>query len=162
MDCSPPGSSVHGILQARILKWVAMLSSRGSSQPRDRTWVSCNSWIAGRLFTAEPPGKTEWCLPFSYWASHSTYMGNRVFWHPFCCPSRSINSRTSPSAVGLQVVCKSLLHFWYRLILYMLSPTHTESLIILWWTASDVKGLLATFTYYPMIWVGGKGALPSF
>ena len=35
MDCSPPGSSVHGILQARILEWVAMPSSRGSSQPRD-------------------------------------------------------------------------------------------------------------------------------
>ena len=35
MDCSPPGSSVHGILQARILEWVAMLSSWGSYQPRD-------------------------------------------------------------------------------------------------------------------------------
>ena len=45
-DCSPPGSSLHGILQARILEWVAMPSSRGSSQPRDRThvsYVSCNS-----------------------------------------------------------------------------------------------------------------------
>ena len=43
MDCSPPGSSVHGILQARILKWVVILSSRGSSQPRDQTTshVSC-------------------------------------------------------------------------------------------------------------------------
>ena len=40
MDCSPPGSSVHGILQARILEWVAMISSRGSSPPRDRTQVS--------------------------------------------------------------------------------------------------------------------------
>ena len=36
MDCSPPGSSVHGILQARILEWVAISSSRGSSQPRDQ------------------------------------------------------------------------------------------------------------------------------
>ena len=35
MDCNLPGSSVHGILQARILEWVAMLTSRGSSQPRD-------------------------------------------------------------------------------------------------------------------------------
>ena len=35
LDCSPQGSSVHGILQARTLEWVAMLSSRGSSQPRD-------------------------------------------------------------------------------------------------------------------------------
>ena len=45
---SPPGSSVHGILQARILEWVAIPFSRGSSQPRDQTWVSC---IAGRFFT---------------------------------------------------------------------------------------------------------------
>ena len=41
MDCSPPGSSVHGILQARILEWVAIPSSRGSSQPRNRTGISC-------------------------------------------------------------------------------------------------------------------------
>ena len=54
MDCSPPGSSVHGILQARILEWVVMPSSRGSSQPRDRT---CVSWIASGFFTTEPPGK---------------------------------------------------------------------------------------------------------
>ena len=46
MDCSPPVSSVHGILQARILEWVAISFSRGSSQPRD-TQVSC---IAGRRF----------------------------------------------------------------------------------------------------------------
>ena len=48
MDYSLPGSSVHEILQARILEWVAMPSSRGSSQPRDQTQVSC---IAGRFFT---------------------------------------------------------------------------------------------------------------
>ena len=40
-DCSPPGSSVHGILQARILEWVAISFSRGSSRPRDRTCISC-------------------------------------------------------------------------------------------------------------------------
>ena len=48
VDCSPPGSSVQGILQARILEWVALPSSRGSSRPRDQTQVSC---IAGRFFT---------------------------------------------------------------------------------------------------------------
>ena len=46
MDCSLPGSSVHGILQARILEWVAISFSRGSSWPRNRTPVSC---IAGRF-----------------------------------------------------------------------------------------------------------------
>ena len=47
VDCSLPGSSIHGILQARILEWVAISFSRGSSQPRDQTQVSC---IAGRCF----------------------------------------------------------------------------------------------------------------
>ena len=47
MNCSPPGSSVHGIFQARILEWVAISFFRGSSQPRDQTQVSC---IAGRCF----------------------------------------------------------------------------------------------------------------
>ena len=51
MDCSPLDSSVHGILQARILQWVAISFSRESSRPRDRTHVSC---IAGRFFTTEP------------------------------------------------------------------------------------------------------------
>ena len=48
MACSLPGSSVHGILQARILEWVAIPFSRGSSQPRDRSQVFCT---AGRFFT---------------------------------------------------------------------------------------------------------------
>ena len=47
VDCSSPGSSVHGILQERILEWVAIPFSRGSSPPRDRTRVSC---IPGRCF----------------------------------------------------------------------------------------------------------------
>ena len=47
-DCSPPGSSVHGILQARILEWVATPFSRGSPRPRDQTRVS---HLAGRFFT---------------------------------------------------------------------------------------------------------------
>ena len=48
MDYSLPGSCVHGISQARILEWVAIFLSRGSSWPRVQTWVSC---IAGRCFT---------------------------------------------------------------------------------------------------------------
>ena len=54
MDCRLPGSSVHGILQARILEWVAISFSRGSSQPRDITCISC---LVGRFFTTEPPEK---------------------------------------------------------------------------------------------------------
>ena len=54
VDCSPPGSSVHGILQARILEWVAISFSRGSSWPRVQTWVS---HIAADALTSEPQGK---------------------------------------------------------------------------------------------------------
>ena len=57
VDCNLPGSSVHGILQVRILEWVVMPSSRGSSQPRDQTHVF-GSCIAGGFFTSEPQGKT--------------------------------------------------------------------------------------------------------
>ena len=53
MNCNSSGSSVHGIFLARILEWVAIPSCRGSSQPRDWTWLSCT---AGRFFTTEPPG----------------------------------------------------------------------------------------------------------
>ena len=57
MNCSPSVSSVHGILQARILEWVAISSSRGSSRPRDLTCFSCGSCIASRFFITESPGK---------------------------------------------------------------------------------------------------------
>ena len=57
MDCSLQDFSVHGILQARILEWVAMPSSRGSSQTRDRTWVSC---IAGGFLMHWATRKALW------------------------------------------------------------------------------------------------------
>ena len=62
VNCSPPGTTVHGIFQARILEWVAMPSSRGSSWPGDRTSVSCLlHWQACALLLA-PPGN-----PISYY-----------------------------------------------------------------------------------------------
>ena len=66
MDCSPPGSSDHGILQARMLSWVAIPFSRGSSQLRVEAWVSS---IASRFFTvwAKPGPKDE-----AMWASEET------------------------------------------------------------------------------------------
>ena len=59
MDCSLPGSSVHGILQARKLEWVAMSSSRISFWPRDRTCISRVSCTAGGFFTTS----TTWEAP---------------------------------------------------------------------------------------------------
>ena len=67
MDCSLPGSSVHRILQARILEWVAIPFSQGSSWPRDQTQVSC---IADKVFTIWATRKAyhckEWWLFFNW------------------------------------------------------------------------------------------------
>ena len=60
MDCSPPSSSAHGISQARILEWVVISSSRGSSWPSNQTHISC---ITGGFFTTESPGKP--CLLYT-------------------------------------------------------------------------------------------------
>ena len=77
MNCSPQGSSVHGILQARILEWITIPFSRGSSQPRDHTRVSC---IADSLLP-EPPvfinstNKQNWApqLGVRYWPKFYRY-----------------------------------------------------------------------------------------
>ena len=56
LDCSPPGSSIHRISQARILEWVAISSSRGSFWPRDPT---CASWVTGMLSHWENPAQSH-------------------------------------------------------------------------------------------------------
>ena len=94
MDQSPPGSSVHGILQARILEWVAMPSSRGSSQPRHQAHVSYHllHWQVGSLSLA-PPGKPSLplvpplyiiiiyvynCIMVKYWSFPIFILMNKV------------------------------------------------------------------------------------
>ena len=59
MDCSPPGSSVHGILQVRILAWITIPFSRGSSHSRELTWIS---YIAGTFFTIWATRETPYIL----------------------------------------------------------------------------------------------------
>jgi len=59
IDYSLPGSSVHGILQGRILEWVAISFSRGSSWPRNLTWASC---IVSRFFTNPCPIRSRYCF----------------------------------------------------------------------------------------------------
>ena len=68
MDCSLPGSSIHGIFQARVLEWVAISFSRGSSQTRDRILVSCT---AGRHFTV--------------WATRKALCSNSCLLSQWCC-----------------------------------------------------------------------------
>ena len=59
MDCSTPGSSVHGILQPSILEWGAMSSSSRSSQARDQIHTCCSSGTSGGSLTSEPLGKAD-------------------------------------------------------------------------------------------------------
>ena len=82
MDCSSPSSSVHGISQARILQRVAIPFSRGSSQPRNQTRVSC---LGGGLFTPEPPGKPRHTLIFrSYSCSSIFHICNWIYAFAMC------------------------------------------------------------------------------
>ena len=81
MDFSLPGSSVHGILQARILEWVAMPSSRGSSWPRDRTHVSMSPALAGEFFTTS----ATWEAPYVFikggnWDTEADMCKGRTIW----------------------------------------------------------------------------------
>ena len=81
MDSSPPGSSVRGISQARLLEWVAIPFSRGSSRPRDQTHVSC---LADGLFTTESPGKLPGTIrldsPEPWWAAVASKAGVAGVW----------------------------------------------------------------------------------
>ena len=82
MDCSLPGSSVHGISQARILEWVAISSSRESSWPKHRTHISCVSSIAGGFFTAEPSGKK--CISHEYLKISYVFTTEYMQFYFFC------------------------------------------------------------------------------
>ena len=77
MSCDLPGPFVHGILQARILEWVAILFSRGSSWSRDQTWLS---WIAGRFLTIWATGKSIRVSNSPYYFSCSNYYVISVSW----------------------------------------------------------------------------------
>ena len=93
-DCSLPGSSVHGILQARILEWVAMPSSRGSSQPRNWTHISCVSCIADRFFT--------------YWVTWEVPQVCYPWFNLFLCFSLSVLRKLMQGQ--LQVLVSTLIH----------------------------------------------------
>ena len=79
MDCSLPGSSVYGILQARMLEWVALPSSSGSSEPRDRTWLSYVSFI-GRWVPYHYHDRwwDGWMASLTRWTW--VWVGSRSWW----------------------------------------------------------------------------------
>ena len=82
MDCRPPGSSVHRILQARILKWVAISYSRGFSWPRNWTQVS---WFVGSLFSiwsTREAQNMKWLEKKKryFWLSSHLFWGQKILW----------------------------------------------------------------------------------
>ena len=87
MDCSPPGSSVHGILQTRILEWVAMPLSKESSWSRDQSHISCVSCIAGRFFTwqAKMHSFSFQFLSQTYFKSYKTFLLTLFEGKETCC-----------------------------------------------------------------------------
>ena len=97
MDCSPPGSSVHGILQARTLEWVAMPFSRGSSPPRSQTHVS---WLAGRSFTAT----ATWEVHFAYSSVYVSISGCQLIPPPVT----PVTINLSSTSVTLFLFCKQV------------------------------------------------------
>ena len=121
IDCNLPGTSVHGIFQARVLEWIAISFSRGSSQSRDWTQVSC---IAGRHFTVWAIREAHTCIAsltiniphqngtFVTFAestlrhhNHLKFIVNITI-HSWCFPFYSLNKWT--------MTCIN--HLWYRII----------------------------------------------
>ena len=94
MDFSPPGSSVHGIFQARILEWVAISSSRGASWPRDQTYIS---HIAGWFFVIwanNNDSKSETCsVSDSLWARGIIFQARILDWVAFLFSRGSFQPR---------------------------------------------------------------------
>ena len=124
MDCSPSGSSVHGIFQARVLEWTAISFSRGSSRPRNRSRVSR---IAGRHFTvwatreALPPRRAapnqtndhslrEMALVLELWTGRPKDTGRAGPRHRKC--ERSIRQQIREALVNIHVMVSGQLIGW--------------------------------------------------
>ena len=118
IDCSLPGSFVRGILQARLLEWVAISFSRGSFWPRNWTQVSC---IAGRLFTDWATRET--CLPLL--TTSSTFLPLQYihweyfFWLSLTYYSRSVVCKLASQRTNSKVMVHSL-HLYLATISFLL------------------------------------------
>ena len=100
VGCSPPSSSVYGTLQARILEWVAISFSRGSSQPRVRTQVS---YIAGRLFNLWATREAQYIVLLDYYRVYGIPRPEYWSGQPFPFPGDLPNPGIKPRSSALQV-----------------------------------------------------------
>ena len=136
---SSPGPSVHGIFQARIMEWVAISFSRGSSWPRDQILVSCTgSWILYHWATWEAPllvlvvGNWDWSMDEATWSESRSVVSDSLRPHGLYSPWNSPGHNTGVGSLSLlqgifptQGWNPGLLHC--RRILYQLS--HKGSLV---------------------------------
>ena len=134
MDCSLPGSSAHGIFQARILEWVGISYPRGSSQPKDRT---CGSWVSCIGRDSLPWGTWEaqmcccWCIMTFSWFWNLSY---RIIWKHLIG-----NILNNPIHLFRSVSIK-------RLGISSKSPMET-SIISLKWSAWNQKMIPPSFSF---------------
>ena len=97
--CNLPGSSVHGILQARILEWVAISFSEGSSRLKDQTFVSCSSCIAGGFLIDKLPGKPRYVCMYRH------ILGGKGSW-------LSASQKGVRFTKGEEPLSSKIYHFW--------------------------------------------------
>ena len=105
MDCSPLGYCIRGILQARILEWVAMPSSRGSFRPRDRTPISYVFCTGRQFFTTSATWEAQWFILFATpWSIQSMASSRPECWsgEPLPSPGDLPNPGIKPRTPTLQ------------------------------------------------------------
>ena len=158
-DCSPPGSFVHGILQARILEWVAISFSRGSSPPRNWTLVSC---IAGRFFTHEATRDSPFNLITSLKALSSNIVivlgtptyefgGIQLSLQQSPCLDNPSEGRLLPSLRSHQIC-----HFLWEAFLIIWLLAELSSTLFIAFSAFPTVGIPCFLSYYvifPIPWV---------
>ena len=141
MDCSPPGSSIHEVSQVRMLEWIAISTSKGSSQPRDWTWVFCISQqVLYHWATKEAQGKriTHQQIPWKKWEC-------------MCLWERS-RKKVTKSGTG-----KNGWHRWIRTLNHRGYRGHVSSTHIQHQGAPLLPGCYYYFWGHKLRWTRGNG-----
>ena len=168
-DCSSPGSSVHGILQARILESVAISFSRGSSWPRDQTGVSC---IAGRFFTTLTTREAlESTLKDEFHQIVRVMEILRVGCHPFSQSKgfylapvftvMDVSLNKNPLHFNQRSWRKGLKNYWFRNIHVSWTFLRMQLDLVMWSVVQNWSSLDSQLTHWKRLWcwegLGARG-----
>ena len=122
MSCCPPGSSVCGIFQARILEWVAVSSSRGSFRPRDWTHVAC---VAGSFFTCWAILENSLVIQLlglqasTAWGQVQSLVGDRRSWKPHSMAKKKKNNKKKKACLWWMQNFKNYAHQYLNFNFHM-------------------------------------------